>query len=135
MKFSTKVRYGIRAMIEIAKSDDGTGVFQKDIAANQSISIKYLDHIISALKVAGLVTNAHGKKSGYILTRAPKDITILEIHNAFNANLSVIDCIAQGNCCERENECETKDFWQGLNNIVSEYFNSHTLEDLKNESV
>ncbi len=129
MKFSTKVRYGMRAMIEIAKSNNGEGVFQKDIASKQNISNKYLDHIISALKVAGLVTNANGRKSGYILTRPAKEITLLDIHNAFDI-ISVIDCLNDGNCCDREKECETKDFWQSLNTVIYDHFNSHTLEDL-----
>ncbi|NLB92194.1 MAG: Rrf2 family transcriptional regulator, partial [Bacteroidales bacterium] len=69
MKFNTRTRYGIRAMLEIASHPAEQGVFQKDIAENQEISIKYLDHIIRDLKVAGLLVNAKGKKSGYVLTR------------------------------------------------------------------
>lgn len=121
----------MRAMIEIARSTDGAGIFQKDIASSQDISNKYLDHIISALKVAGLITNANGRKSGYILTRSPNEITLLDIHNAFDI-ISVIDCINNGNCCDRENECETRDFWQSLNSVIYNHFNSFTLEDLIN---
>jgi Rrf2 family protein len=83
MKFSTKTRYGLRALIEIAKDELGEGVFQKDISKNQDISIKYLDQIIQSLKVAGLIVNVKGKKSGYILTRKPSEITVYDIHRAF----------------------------------------------------
>ena len=83
MKFNTKTRYGIRSMLEIAMNKEQDGVFQKDIAKNQNISIKYLDHIIHSLKASRLIVNVRGKKSGYTLTREPSEITMFDIHNAF----------------------------------------------------
>ncbi|MFB6317803.1 RrF2 family transcriptional regulator [Saccharicrinis sp. FJH54] len=130
MKFSTKTRYGLRAMMEIANADQKTGIFQKDIAANQDISLKYLDHIIHALKVANLITNVRGKKSGYILTKAPSRITVFDIHSAFEPGICVIDCLSRNIKCEREGICAAKGFWGGLNNHIVTYFKSITLKSL-----
>ncbi|PRZ00941.1 Rrf2 family transcriptional regulator [Marinilabilia salmonicolor] len=130
MKFNTKTRYGLRAMVEIARETNNNGIFQKDISERQDISNKYLDHIIYALKVAGLITNVKGKKSGYILTRPADQIRILDINNAFEPGICVIDCIERNYKCDRENTCSAKKFWSGLNNIIADYFQNNTLQDL-----
>lgn len=130
LKFSTKTRYGIRTMIEIASDKTEKGVFQKDIAENQDLSIKYLDHIIHGLKGAGLISTVKGKKSGYILTKSPSDISMFDIHNAFENGICVIDCMALDFKCEKEEHCKTQPFWKGLNKVVLEYFQNTTLEDL-----
>ncbi|TDN97244.1 RrF2 family transcriptional regulator [Sunxiuqinia elliptica] len=135
MKFSTKTRYGIRAMLEIAKDESQSGVFQKDIAANQDISVKYLDQIIHALKVAGLIINLKGRKSGYILTRNASEITMLDIHNAFEPGICVIDCLAKSFDCERKSFCEVIGFWEKLNHMVVDYFEQVTLEDIRSGKV
>jgi len=121
-------------MIEIAKHSTGSkGIFQKDIAKNQELSVKYLDHIIHSLKATGLIINSGGKKNGYSLTRKPKDITIMDIHNAFEPGICVIDCMSDAVQCSRSNHCAAKGFWGGLNNIVIEYFNAITLQDILND--
>ncbi len=130
MRFSTKTRYGMRAMVEIAKVDQKTGIFQKDISENQKISIKYLDHIIQALKTAGLIVNVKGKKSGYRLTRSASEITMYQIHTAFEREIAVIECLSQHVTCEMEKICYTYPFWKGLNKIVVDYFTNATLQDL-----
>lgn len=136
MKFSTKTRYGLRAMLEIAHHSPSSGVFQKDIANNQGISNKYLDHIISALKAAELIVNIKGRKSGYILTRDPSEITVYDIHNAFEPGICVIDCLSRSINCDREEGCAARGFWGGLNQKIVDYFKSVTLEDLvHNEAI
>lgn len=135
MKFSTKTRYGIRAILDIACNQNGSGVLQKDIAVRQEISIKYLDHIIHALKAAGLVTNLKGKKSGYILTRPPSSISIYDIHNAFEAGICVIDCMDKNYVCSLKDKCAARGFWGSLNSLISEYFKSVSLEDLMNRKI
>ena len=135
MKFSTKTRYGIRAILEIALHGEAEGIYQKEIAQNQDISYKYLDQIINSLKVAGLVTKAGGRKSGYILTRDPSEITVYDIHNAFEPGICVIDCLALNFSCEREKFCSLKGFWGELNNQIIDYFKSTTIKDLMEEQV
>ncbi len=135
MKFSTKTRYGIRAILEIALNRDANGIYQKEISQNQDISYKYLDQIINALKVAGLVTKAGGRKSGYVLTREPSEITVYDIHNAFEPGICVIDCLSINFSCEREKFCSLRGFWGRLNNQIIEYFKSTTIKDLMEEQV
>lgn len=135
MKFSTKTRYGIRAILEIAMNRDENGIYQKEIAQNQDISYKYLDQIINALKVAGLVTKAAGRKSGYVLTRDPSEITVYDIHNAFEPGICVIDCLAMNFSCEREKFCSLRGFWGQLNNQIINYFKSTTIKDLMEQQV
>ncbi|WP_321370331.1 Rrf2 family transcriptional regulator [uncultured Draconibacterium sp.] len=135
MKFSTKTRYGVRAILEIALSDSENGIYQKDISANQNISYKYLDHIINSLKVAGLVSKAGGKRSGYILTRKPEEITIYDIHNAFEPGICVVDCVSHNFTCKREGTCASHGFWGELNNQIITYLKSTTIADLMNDQV
>lgn len=130
MKISTRTRYGVRTMIEIAKGAPDRGVFQKDIAATQSLSIKYLDHIIQALKTARLISTVRGKKSGYILLRKPEDITVFDIHRAFEPGICLVDCTSEDYNCDRSEECQAKGFWGQLNKLVIDYFRSVTLDDL-----
>ncbi len=130
MKFNTKIRYGIRAILEIALDESGNGVFQKDISARQKISVKYLDHLIPALKAAGLITNKHGRKSGYILTRKSSEIRVIDIYNAFEPGVVIVDCMSPDYVCELSKKCGARDFWFGLNNLIIQYFESYTIEDL-----
>jgi Rrf2 family protein len=117
-------------MIELAINNTSEGVYQKDIAKNQGLSIKYLDQIIHSLKVAGLISNVKGKKSGYILTKNPSEITIYEIHLAFENDICVIDCMSSNFQCDREEGCTVQKFWKGLNHVVIDYFKNTTLEDI-----
>lgn len=121
-------------MIEIASDTTANGVFQKDIAKNQDISIKYLDHIIAALKAAELISNLKGKKSGYILTKSPADISIFDIHNAFENGICVIDCVSLNFKCEKDGCCSAQSFWKGLNEVVLNYFKNTSLQDLLSDT-
>jgi Rrf2 family protein len=133
LKFNTKIRYGLRAMVEIALDESGNGVFQKDISEKQKISVKYLDPIISSLKIARLIMNTRGKKSGYKLTRKPEEIKILDIYLAFEPGIAVVDCINKNYSCDLAINCGVKDFWGGLNATIIKYFESYTLADLVRE--
>jgi Rrf2 family protein len=135
MKFSTKTRYGLRAIIEIAINEKAKGILQKDIAKNQEISYKYLDHIINSLKVAGLITRAAGRKSGYVLTLAPEKISVYDVHKAFEPGICIVDCLAGNTPCERQNHCALNEFWEKLNNLIIEYFKSTTIRDLTDKQL
>jgi Rrf2 family protein len=114
-------------MVEIGRHHPKTGVLQKDIAANQGISIKYLDHILLGLKIAGLVASA-GKKKGYVLTKEPKDITVYDVWRAVNPELYIVECLSPNLSCERDPKCPVKTFWSDLNRTIVEYLNSATLQ-------
>ncbi|HNX65775.1 MAG TPA: Rrf2 family transcriptional regulator [Bacteroidales bacterium] len=135
MKISTRTRYGLRTMVEIAGGSVSQSVFQKDIARNQNLSNKYLDQIIHALKTANLIHDAKGKKSGYLLTRSPKEITVFDIHRAFDPGICLVDCLSGNFTCEREAICQARDFWKQLNRLVNCYLKSVTLEDIINGKV
>jgi len=132
MKFNTKTRYALRAMIEIALQSESS-VYQKDIAKKQDISFKYLDQIIKALKSSGLIVNAEGKKSGYKLGRAPHEITVFDIYKAFEPELVVVECLHDDSNCSREKLCAAHEFWNGLNHQVISYLSSTTLHNLARE--
>ena len=117
-------------MVEIAKTNQKKGILQKDISKNQKISLKYLDQIIHSLKDAELIVNVKGRKSGYRLTKNASEITILEIHHAFEKEMAVIECLKENGDCEFEDICSTNLFWDGLNNLIVKYFKNATLQDL-----
>ena len=110
MKINTKIRYGMRAMIDIASSQNPEGVLQKDISLHQDISLKYLDSIIAALKLKGLIANSKGKGSGYKLTRDPNEITVWDIYTAFELTI-IVDCIENKEFCNRSCDCKSRDYW------------------------
>ena len=133
MKFNTKTRYGIRAMIELVLNEKQEGMYQKDIAKNQDISFKYLDQIISALKSSGLITTVGGKKSGYKLVQDPKEISMYDIFKAFNSDLEIIECLSNEEECIKEHKCAARNFWHVLNDTIIEYMQSFSLDKLAQE--
>lgn len=135
MKLNTKTRYGIRSMIELAMNWGGKGIFQKDISERQQISYKYLDHIISALKTKGLITNVEGKKSGYKLARRPEEITIYDIYKAFEPALQIVDCIGEDGECVKKEKCASRDLWCGLNKKIIEHLDAITLKELADKQI
>jgi len=109
LKINTNIRYGLRAIVEIAKSSDS--VLQKEIAERQEISVHYLDAIIAGLKNAGLIVNYGGKGSGYILAKQAGEITVYDIYRAFNPDLQLVNCACDTNECKRTSICPAKDYW------------------------
>lgn len=132
MKVNTKIRYGLRAMLEIAKHTDRGGILQKDIASNQNISNKYLEHIISHLKVADLIRKT-GAKTGYILSREPKNISVFDIYNAFEPGVAILDCLDRDADCTIDTACDVKGFWCELNKTIADKLRDVTLADLQNK--
>jgi Rrf2 family protein len=134
MRVNTKIRYGLRTIIEIANSTDPNGVLQKDIAKSQHISLKYLDPIISALKVKGLVANSKGRGSGYRLTREPKDITMLDIYTAFE-QIVIVECINNKGFCERStHNCKAKSYWNEFSEEFTQLLAKKNLEQIIQET-
>jgi Rrf2 family protein len=121
-------------MIEIANTNDPSGVLQKDIAKNQNISLKYLDSIILALKVKGLVVNSKGRGSGYLLTREPKDITMLDIYTAFE-QIVIVECINNKGLCDRAtHDCKARSYWSGFGQDFRELLSKKNLEQIMLET-
>ena len=131
MKFNTKTRYGLRTMLELTlKEDSEEGTLQKEIAENQDVSVKYLDHIIADLKAAGLIVNVGGKKSGYRLNKPAEEITIYDIYVAFENELVIIDCLHINGECPKKGKCVLKEYWCELNQSIKTSMKSQNLKDL-----
>lgn len=135
MKLNTKTRYGLRSMIEFAMDWEGKGLLQKDISERQGISYKYLDHIISALKTKGLIVNMDGKKSGYRLSRKPEEITVYDIYQAFEPELSIVDCLNSEGECVSDKTCAAKHLWGGLNKLIIDYLSKNNLKELSDNQI
>ena len=133
MKISTKGRYAIRLMLDLATNDVGEPIRLKDVARRQGISEKYLEQIISVLNKAGFVRSIRGPAGGYSLARAPEDYTVGMILRLTEGSLSPVECADQDTVsCERENNCATRLLWQKLNLAINEVVDHVTLEDLLN---
>lgn len=129
MKINTKIHYGLRAIIEIANHDGATGILQKDIAKNQDLSLKYLDPIILALKLKGLVANSKGKGSGYKLTRPANEITIFDIYTAFES-ITFLDCINNKDYCDRSSNCKSRGLFCDIKRETEEVLKRRKLSEL-----
>ena len=131
MKVSTKGRYGLRAMVDIAMhAPNGNPVFLSEIARRQDISGKYLEQIFSTLHGAGLVNTLRGRRGGYLLTRSPDKIRINEIITALEGACAFVDCVADETVCPRSEKCATRDVWSLLSSKVEELLSGLTLADL-----
>ena len=128
MRISTKGRYALRIMIDLA--GNGNYISLKSIADRQGISNKYLEQIISLLNKAGFLEVARGNAGGYRLAREPKEYTVGDILRASEGDLSPVYCLTEEGECVKKNDCKTYDFWEGLDNVINEYVDSKTLEDL-----
>ena len=130
---STRGRYAIRVMIDLAENEDKSGSYipLKDIAARQEISKKYLEIIVKDMVAGGLLTAASGKGGGYKLCRAPKDYPIGEILELMEGNLSPVACLStEVNDCPRRTACQTLPMWTEYDNMVHDFFYGKRLSDL-----
>lgn len=131
MKISTKGRYGVRAMIDLAESSKkGKPVFLSDVAKRQGVSEKYLEHIFSMLNKAGLIKAHRGCKGGYVISRDAKTITLYEIITALEGPSNLVECVDDLKACPRTGTCAARDIWIMLGNKVEEFLKGHTLASL-----
>ncbi|MBE6817297.1 MAG: Rrf2 family transcriptional regulator [Ruminococcaceae bacterium] len=128
---STKGRYALRVMIDLAQNDKGHYIPLKDIAERQQISKKYLETIVKDLVGAKLLTGVSGKGGGYKLARKPEDYTVAEILKVTEGSLAVVACLDDGAAkCPRAAYCDTLPMWTEYNNMIKNFFNSKRLSDL-----
>ena len=131
MMVSTRGRYALRVMIDIAEHSNGNYVAMHDVAERQEISLKYLERILPMLVNAKLIEGVHGKGGGYHLTRKPSEYTVGEILRLTEGNLAPVSCLeCRGETCSRKAECRTLPMWEKLDKMVNEYFDSITIDDL-----
>lgn len=131
MMVSTKGRYALRLMVDLALHDNGKFIALKDVSARQKISIKYLEQIVTPLNRAGLLKSGRGAQGGYRLTKSTTDYTVGEILRAIEGSFAPISCLEdEENQCENYDTCATIEFWEGLYKVVNEYLDGTTLYDL-----
>ena len=131
MMISTKGRYALRVMLDMAEDGGSEWHRLSDVAQRQQLSKKYLESIMAALSRANLVESAVGKSGGYRLTRSPEQYTVEEILNLTEGNLATVSCLTPGApTCHRMAECRTYNMWKGLDEMISDYFSKITLADL-----
>ncbi len=131
MKISTKGRYAIRMMIDIAKNSGGGNVSLKDVADRQGISLKYLEQIVTVLSRSGLLRSQRGAQGGYRLIREPDKYTVGEILRITEGSMAPVACLEDEiNICPRAGSCSTIALWTGLYKTISEYLDSVTIADL-----
>ena len=134
MKISTKGRYGLRIMIDIAVYGKGECVSLKDIAEREHLSEKYLEQIINLLGKENLVQSVRGAKGGYHLTKSPEEITVKEILLATEGSLAPVACAADNDCCENYCDCVTSFIWTQMYDAVMGVVEKITLKDLVEKS-
>ena len=133
MLVSTKGRYALRVMLELAQDDSAAYLPLPAIAERQGISEKYLESIISVLSKAGLVDGLRGKGGGYRLTRPPEEYSLWEILTLAEGDLAPVSCLQQNAApCRQAAECRTLPVWRGYYDMTRQYFSGITLADLMN---
>ncbi len=130
MKLSTKGRYGVRLMLDLALHEGTEPVVLKDIAARQEISEKYLSNIIPLLRNAGLVHAVRGSQGGYTLARPPREITLKEILLVLEGSMCIVECIEQPALCQRSEDCYVRDVWGEVTGKMMEVLESFTLQSM-----
>lgn len=133
---STKGRYALRLMIDIASYSNGSPVTLKDVSKRQDVSIKYLEQVVSLLLKRGYLISIRGNNGGYLLSKDPKEYTAGDIIRCAEGTLAPVACLQTDcNVCPRKDICSTLDFWKGFYDVVNNYVDSVTLDDLRNEEL
>ncbi len=131
MMISTKGRYALRVMIDLAENSHGEYVSMKSIAERQELSLKYIEKILPLLVADKLIEGVHGRGGGYRLTREPKDYKVSEILRVAEGDLAPVACLeCDAEKCERMDDCRTLPLWKGLDQVINEYLDNYSLSDL-----
>lgn len=130
MIISTKGRYALRIMIDIAMHGEEGPVSLHAISDRQKLSVKYLEQIVSPLTKAGYLKSVRGAQGGYVLAKELESVTAGDILRAGEGNLAPVACLATDEVCPRSDECVTLPFWRGLDDAITSYIDSVTLADL-----
>lgn len=134
MKISTKGRYALRMLLDLAEHQNESYIALKDIAARQNISKKYLEQIVPVLNKSQFLLTNRGFQGGYKLAQSPEKYTVGAILRLTEGSLAPVACLDQTpNQCERCAECATLPVWQGLNKVITEYLDGITLQDIMDQ--
>ena len=134
MKLSTRTRYGVRAVLELAENY-GKGPLQlKAIAQAQELSVKYLEQLMAVLKSAGIVTSVMGAKGGYILAKSPDEIKVSDCFNCLEGPVITTECVDNSSFCPRTTDCVARGLWVEVQGAIMTVLQSKTLQNLVDEA-
>ena len=136
MMISTRGRYALRVLLDLAENNNGGYIPMKDVANRQELSLKYIERIMPILSKNALVEGVHGKGGGYRLTKQPEDYKVGEILRLTEGDLAPVACLGcEAKPCERAAECRTLPMWSDFYKLVNDYFDNITLADLLKTNV
>jgi len=130
MKLSTKGRYGMRALLDLALHQGEGLVVLKDIARRQEVSLPYLEHLVAPLIAAGLVKSTRGARGGVLLLKPPSQIKLSEVVQLLEGSIALVDCVNDPKVCHRSASCVTRDIWIEMKKAMNQVLDSTTLQDL-----
>lgn len=131
MKISTRGRYAIRVLIDMAEHDNGGHIPLKDIVKRQDVSQKYLESIMLLLAKSGIVEGVHGKGGGYRLKKSPEELSVGEVLRITEGSLAPVTCLEENaKICERAGSCKTLTLWREFYELVNGFFDGKTIKDL-----
>ncbi|MDR0933250.1 MAG: Rrf2 family transcriptional regulator [Victivallales bacterium] len=130
MKISTKGRYGVRILLDLALHEKGEPRQLHDISASQQISEKYISRLIIALRKAGMVRSIRGIHGGFQLAKKPSELTLLEVLEVMEGPISIVNCVKSPGKCKKSNQCATRDIWSRLNSEFRESLRKITIQDI-----
>lgn len=135
MKISTRGRYALRIMVELAKAQPNEYISLNTLSEKQSISQKYLEQIVPLLTRGGLVRSIRGNKGGYTLSKAPDKVTVGDILRATEGSIAPVPCLeSEENTCEKSPYCPTLKIWSGLYETINHYLNGITLQQIVDDT-
>ena len=132
MKISTKIRYGTRAILELAVHYGKGPVELKEIARKEGISLKYLEQVIIPLRTTGLIKSVRGSKGGYTLAKLPSKICMSDVVGTLEGPISLTECLQDPTVCQKVPVCVTRDVWKEVSDAINGILTSITLEDMVN---
>ncbi|MBM4277959.1 MAG: Rrf2 family transcriptional regulator [Deltaproteobacteria bacterium] len=132
MRISTKIRYGARAMLELASRYGKGPVDLKEIARKEDISLKYLEQVIIPLRTAGLVRSVRGSKGGYSLAKPPSEICLNDVIESLDGTTQLMECLKDPKGCKKAPFCVTRDIWKEASDAINKIFRSVTFEEMVN---
>ena len=135
MRISTKGRYGLRAMFELARGFGEGPLLMSDIAERQGLSRKHLHALLTSLKSAGLVRSIRGPGGGFILAKAPGEIKLSEVLQTLEGPLALVHCVPDRRSCDRVDRCAAREVWRRLSRAIEDVLDSVTIEDIAGEAV
>jgi Rrf2 family iron-sulfur cluster assembly transcriptional regulator len=130
MRLSKKCRYAIKSLIDLVKNYQGAPISIRDISKRQNVSLRYLENIFHDLKKSEILASVKGKGGGFSLSKNIEDISLLDIIEALEGKLEIVDCVAHEDRCDQSTECYTHDLWISLNKTIKDSFQNIKLANI-----